>query len=104
MQKFKVGDKVRCINAEDSYELKQGEIYTVERGYFGSDLCLVGVDFSWRKDRFELVEVGEEPTKELKQISVTLNAEQVQYLLQYAVERMIEEQMKRKKSQLNQEV
>jgi hypothetical protein len=60
---FKVGDKVRCIDDEDSnntiwkpkYNLVKGRIYTVTELNAGTDIFVSGNDVSWRKTRFELV-------------------------------------------------
>lgn len=66
MAKFKVGDKVRCIDNEGSGDpgLILGQVYTVH--YYGEDM--VGVEpgrkfGDWYTYRFELVEEPKAPSK-----------------------------------------
>lgn len=56
MARFKVGDKVRCIRPDDEGELKNGEIYTVDRCKEYTMISVVDGYGSWDIDRFELVE------------------------------------------------
>ena len=50
--KFKVGDKVKCINAKNSW-LATSSKYTVTDVYANS-ICVNGLPFMWNEDRFEL--------------------------------------------------
>ena len=63
INKFKVGDKVRCIdNSTWRFTLKQGEIYEVS-GFVSDLLTLKGTAHSFNVCRFEKVE--EEPDEPL---------------------------------------
>lgn len=57
MNKFKNGDRVRCVNISGGISLKLGGIYTVER-YDGKYTKLVNYDTKYYTDRFEPVVVN----------------------------------------------
>ena len=54
MSKFKVGDKVQCVNSEDSW-LIEGNTYKVIREGFGC-YYFEGLNSGYNDRRFELVE------------------------------------------------
>jgi hypothetical protein len=62
MAKFKVGDKVRCVDVECplvTNSLTKNSVYTVSTAH-ASIVRLYGVEGGWRNDRFELVEEVQE--------------------------------------------
>lgn len=61
INKFKPGDKVRCIEGADGI-ITGGRVYTV-LSVCGSYLDLVGIGvIGWRSDRFELVQAAKPET------------------------------------------
>jgi hypothetical protein len=82
MAKFKVGDKVRCVEAEDcDYEIVEGEVYTVtdthEKGVeIGGEFKRLGCFF--KPNRFELVEEApvdaKPPTFDLRNTKIDVKA------------------------------
>lgn len=82
MAKFKVGDKVRCVEAEDcDYEIVEGEVYTVtdthEKGVeIGGEFKRLGCFF--KPNRFELVEeacvIAKQTTFDLRNTKINVKA------------------------------
>ena len=82
MSKFKVGDKVRCVEAEGcDYEIVEGEVYTVtdthEKGVeIGGEFKRLGCFF--KPNRFELVEeapvVAKPPAFDLRNTKINVKA------------------------------
>lgn len=72
MQKFKIGDKVLCIDARGEWcKLVEGGIYTI-KGFepHRNELLLEGVPLSWMMRRFELYESAQVETEQNQQITV----------------------------------
>lgn len=66
MQKFKVGDKVRCVDSSASDdELVEGGIYKIKGfHHYSGELVLEEICLSWMPGRFELYEAASEITVE----------------------------------------
>ena len=58
MIKFKIGDRVKCINNDDTISrLKLGDIYVVSRvDKYNNAIVIKGSKISWWDKRFVLVE------------------------------------------------
>ena len=58
MSKFKIGDRVKCINNGDdpSGHLKLGDIYVVSKVGSNNDIVIEGSVIFWFGKRFVLVE------------------------------------------------
>ena len=59
--KFKVGDKVVCLDAYGSnYSLTEGKLYTVTKVHNNTDIAVDGIngEFGWREKRFDYAKQG----------------------------------------------
>ncbi|QIK18310.1 hypothetical protein G7968_07645 [Ralstonia solanacearum] len=64
--KFKVGDKVRCVRGTNSSrKLNEGGIYEVSTDQYGAYVGIVGIGSDWFASRFELVQAAQ-PTRPLQ--------------------------------------
>lgn len=79
MSKFKAGDVVRCVNAnESSGALVENSSYRVAAVNVGDEVFLEGLKTgSWRQDRFELLEDSEpqQETKDIRRIQRALHGQ-----------------------------
>lgn len=64
MSKFKVGDKVVCINSSESHQLIVGEEYTIQSVHDQFVDIEELRDVNWLEYRFELAPIVEETTEE----------------------------------------
>lgn len=83
--RFKAGDKVRCVTAEDNCKgaLEAGKVYTVASYNCGEEVVILeeSKDLWWYTWRFELVEEGVEvdsDTPPLPAFSITRVGESVE--------------------------
>ena len=57
MSKFKIGDRVKCINSDSTISrLKSGDIYVVSRVDEHNGIVVEGLLISWWSERFVLAE------------------------------------------------
>ena len=75
-EKFKIGDKVRCINDYESYYLKNRETYVV-REIEGDYLWIE--NFRFISSHFELIESAKQPRKHAKFIHAWADGAKIQF-------------------------